>query len=58
MTVMRSNGEIPQATDTPDCTTDLSVEDVKPRIIQATPSEFNVSRYRGTCQNHPTEYAH
>ena len=32
MTVMRSNGETPHATDTPDCTTDLSVEDVKQEL--------------------------
>ena len=34
MTVMRSNGETPQATDTPDCTTDLSVEDVKQELYK------------------------
>ena len=32
MTVMRSNGETPHATDTPDCTTDLSIEDVKQEL--------------------------
>jgi quinolinate synthase len=29
---MRSNGETPHATDTPDCTTDLSIEDVKQEL--------------------------
>lgn len=32
MTVMRSNGETPHATDTPNCTTDLSIEDVKQEL--------------------------
>ena len=32
MTVMRSNGETPHATDTPNCTTDLSIEDVKKEL--------------------------
>ena len=32
MTVIRSNGETPHATDTPNCTTDLSVEDVKQEL--------------------------
>ena len=32
MTVMRSNGETPHATDTSDCTTDLSIEDVKQEL--------------------------
>ena len=34
MTVMRSNGETPHATDTPNCTTDLSVEDVKQELYK------------------------
>ena len=32
MTVMRSNGETPHATDTPNSTTDLSIEDVKQEL--------------------------
>lgn len=31
---MRSNGETPHATDTPNCTTDLSVEDVKQELYK------------------------
>ena len=34
MTVMRSNGETPHATDTPNCTTDLSIEDVKQELYK------------------------
>ncbi len=32
MTVMHSNGDTPQATDVPNCTTDLSIEDVKQEL--------------------------
>ena len=32
MTVIRSNGETPHATDTPNCTTDLSIEEVKQEL--------------------------
>ena len=34
MTVMRSNGETPHATDTPNCTTNLSIEDVKQELYK------------------------